>query len=246
MGLLSQLGKDFVRSAVKQVGRDGGKIISNQIYGDAHSTPVRNVDSDQPISDVEFKYMKTDKVLDLEGREKAEAAGYSRKNLHHYGAGCCTVFFIFAMLFGSVAAAGGMKGVAYFFGLILVIRAVVKFFKSKVILSKTYTEGSFVQDRRYKSGSRYAGLQSFEHQLNAKIRPSELKECRIYALVYLIAALSFFKVDFVLNSVLRPIKHQLVQFSDYIDEENKKRDERSSAESDTIQMVVPDQESTNL
>lgn len=40
---LGQLGRWFVRSAVGQVGRDGGRVISNQIYGDAHSTPIRGV-----------------------------------------------------------------------------------------------------------------------------------------------------------------------------------------------------------
>ncbi len=38
---LGKLTKGFIRSAVNQVGRDGGRVISNQIYGDAHSTPIR-------------------------------------------------------------------------------------------------------------------------------------------------------------------------------------------------------------
>ena len=37
------LAKGFVRSAVNQVGRDGGKVISNSIYGNAHSTPIRGI-----------------------------------------------------------------------------------------------------------------------------------------------------------------------------------------------------------
>ena len=41
MGFITQLGKGFIRSAVNQVGRDGGKVISNSLYGDAHSTPIR-------------------------------------------------------------------------------------------------------------------------------------------------------------------------------------------------------------
>lgn len=40
---LGQLGKGFLRSAVNQVGRDGGRVISNQVYGDAHSAPIREV-----------------------------------------------------------------------------------------------------------------------------------------------------------------------------------------------------------
>ena len=37
------LAKGFIRSAVNQVGRDGGKVISNSIYGNAHSPPRRGI-----------------------------------------------------------------------------------------------------------------------------------------------------------------------------------------------------------
>lgn len=43
MSFLSQLAKGFVRSTVNQVGRDTGRVISNQIYGNAHSTPIKGV-----------------------------------------------------------------------------------------------------------------------------------------------------------------------------------------------------------
>ena len=39
------LAKGLVRSAVNQVGRDAGKVVSNQLYGDAHSVPHRSVGS---------------------------------------------------------------------------------------------------------------------------------------------------------------------------------------------------------
>ena len=40
MSFLNSLFKSFIRSAVNQVGRDGGKVISNQLYRGAHTTPV--------------------------------------------------------------------------------------------------------------------------------------------------------------------------------------------------------------
>ena len=49
MSFLTDLAKGFVRSAVNQVGRDGGKVISNRLYGDRHSTPIRNVSSQNGI-----------------------------------------------------------------------------------------------------------------------------------------------------------------------------------------------------
>jgi hypothetical protein len=39
------LGEVFIRSMVRQVGRDAGKVVSNQAFGDAHSTPIRMVKS---------------------------------------------------------------------------------------------------------------------------------------------------------------------------------------------------------
>lgn len=37
----------FLKSAVNQVGRDLGKVVSNQVFKDAHSTPYRRVGSSQ-------------------------------------------------------------------------------------------------------------------------------------------------------------------------------------------------------
>ena len=53
MKYLVQLLKGFVRSSVNQVGRDGGKIISNKVYGDAHSTPIRQTEESVRIVDAE-------------------------------------------------------------------------------------------------------------------------------------------------------------------------------------------------
>lgn len=33
----------FLSSAIRQVGRDLGKVVSNQVFGDAHATPIRHV-----------------------------------------------------------------------------------------------------------------------------------------------------------------------------------------------------------
>jgi hypothetical protein len=42
MSVLNNLPKELVRSAVRQVGRDGGKVISNKIYKGKHGTPIYN------------------------------------------------------------------------------------------------------------------------------------------------------------------------------------------------------------
>jgi len=40
MAFMKNLAKGFIKSAVNQVGRDGGKVISNKVYGNSHSTPI--------------------------------------------------------------------------------------------------------------------------------------------------------------------------------------------------------------
>ena len=39
----TQLAKGFVRSTVNQVGRQTGNVIANNMYGNAHSVPVRTI-----------------------------------------------------------------------------------------------------------------------------------------------------------------------------------------------------------
>lgn len=42
MGFFNKLPKEFISSAVRQLGRDGGKVISNKIYKGKHGTPIYN------------------------------------------------------------------------------------------------------------------------------------------------------------------------------------------------------------
>lgn len=44
---LSKIIARFISSTIGQVGRDFGKTISNRLFGDAHSTPIRHVRNDQ-------------------------------------------------------------------------------------------------------------------------------------------------------------------------------------------------------
>ena len=70
---LAQLTKGFIRSAVNQVGRDGGKVISNRIYGDKHSTPIRNVS----INNGEYIDSNSNNPLTIsELRERTMLDGY--------------------------------------------------------------------------------------------------------------------------------------------------------------------------
>ena len=56
--MAKNLGDLFVKSVVRQVGRDTGKVISNKVFKDAHSTPIRIVspDTSPQISGTRRKY----------------------------------------------------------------------------------------------------------------------------------------------------------------------------------------------
>lgn len=56
-----QLLKGFIRSAVNQVGRDGGKVISNRTYKGEHATPVYNVTDRFDNNDNSFNVSTLDK-----------------------------------------------------------------------------------------------------------------------------------------------------------------------------------------
>lgn len=47
---VKNLAKGFVRSAVNQVGRDGGRVISNNLYKGRNYVPVQNVNTPPPLN----------------------------------------------------------------------------------------------------------------------------------------------------------------------------------------------------
>lgn len=125
MGFAKNLGKGFIRSAVNQVGRDAGKVLSNQVYGDAHSTPHRIVDN------------KT-----IPNNEDNETAEYIKSH---------STFGIFIRIL--LAFSCNILG-----GVVLLIYGIKK--KSKASFATVYkyeNVPTYENDRRYKSGVRYAG-----------------------------------------------------------------------------------------
>lgn len=64
---LNTLARNFVRSAVNQVGKDGGRVISNKVYGNRHSIPIRNTAPDQNIYNLGLpKSENTIQINDIE------------------------------------------------------------------------------------------------------------------------------------------------------------------------------------
>ena len=60
MGLFNQ----FISAAVRQVGRDGGKVISNKVYGNAHNSKVNIVNENRQYSSSKEIYSYADQGLE--------------------------------------------------------------------------------------------------------------------------------------------------------------------------------------
>ena len=70
-------GEKLLSSAVHQVGRDLGKTISNQLFGDAHATPVRHIKSSQN-QQLNLSSLPTDEMIKIR-REQREIESEQRK-----------------------------------------------------------------------------------------------------------------------------------------------------------------------
>lgn len=237
MGLLSQLGKDFVRSAVKQVGRDGGKIISNQVYGDAHSTPVRNVGEESAysvsnqIQDIECaKEFHKEGILNLEERRNAELAGYFAKEKLNIFSGSIYIYFIICFF-----ASAYYKVFCFICCFILLFRAWTKFYTKTRILSKPYRQMTYETDRRCKTGKRYAGDVIVYDNLMVEINGQEKKQIKNRLILYF--------VFIVLLLLAGSIRSFLSPYYQQIKQENE---QQNVVQVDSVEDQQSDQESTNL
>lgn len=149
---LGQLGRWFVRSAVGQVGRDGGRVISNQIYGDAHSTPIRGVGDAQV------------QVPPLPGYTQQQQSS----ELEYVPVGKDFPIWIVAM----IVTCGLAAIVAFFKGLHYSNKGTVTYKRYEV-------EQVPIIDRRYKTGVRgyttQAGYKTYEIPIN-EANPADVKQ----------------------------------------------------------------------
>lgn len=131
MGFGKDLAKGLVRSAVNQVGRDAGKVVSNQLYGDAHSVPHRSVGgsgSGQP----EFIGTNEHEVR----IERCEPTSSTR-----------LFFYVFvAFLFNFIGAVA------------LLVSGYSRWHTRHSVNGwRVYSVPTYARDRRYRNGVRYEG-----------------------------------------------------------------------------------------
>lgn len=155
------LAKGFVRSTVNQVGRDAGKVISNNVYGDRHSTPYRNVSTSNSIVD-------TGEIRN-EGTQVIEPS-VSKAIL------CVAIAFFFSIIGAIVLLIVGFNKLRN---------------KYSVIAWQYQSQSVYVADGRRKNGMRYDGDNLTRRKIRIDANDYEIELNEKIAKIYLWAGFVF-------------------------------------------------------
>lgn len=157
MSFVGNLAKGFIRSAVNQVGRDGGRVVSNKLYGDSHAMPIRGTGTE------------TTRCYEIEeGHEKEHLLKNGYKPAYH-------IVGNFAFLFYGIILTFFTAGL---FGIVPLIRGIHKYSSGKVTYTKKSLVPVYVSDRRYKSGGRFEGVTESEQEIKIDASGEDLKKLR--------------------------------------------------------------------
>ena len=204
---LSDLGKGFIRSAVNQVGRDTGKVISNNVYGDRHATPIRNVSYSTKdrayLDDIENKI-----ISNAELREMAINEGF--KPVYFRMNGCFFVgikifLFFMCVIFVSASLSESYTFIATVPPLLLSVFGLEKIFSKKIEMVKSVNVMQYVQDRRYKSGARPVGYTKKDVKIEIEANNEQLKIKRLIGICYFIFAFLMYHFGYTLYCKMNDI-----------------------------------------
>lgn len=155
MSFFINLAKGFIRSAVNQVGRDGGRVISNKLYGNSHSTPIRNVSSTD--SGVYIDNLTSEPISNEDLRIRIKEEGFK---ISYSISDMGLLLKIWGYILGVISSA-----ILYAICPILITLLILVFwwfiimkYRMSMVSAYRYGEiGVYTQDRRYRTGKRLAG-----------------------------------------------------------------------------------------
>lgn len=181
---LNNLAKGFVRSAVNQVGRDGGRVISNKIYGDRHSIPIRNTQNSG-----KGKIKEMNAISENSSEIKIENYPYSRELLYEEG---FTPELFETNLISKFLMLVGAIFLSYIWPISVLIPIYFIFIAFKNLLKRSTpfyifkSNQVYKDDKRFRSGKRPDGQSLEKVYADIEIIPSP-KEKLIFTLKGLIA-----------------------------------------------------------
>lgn len=188
---ISDLGKGFVRSAVNQVGRDGGRVISNAVYGDAHAIPIRGIY--QSKNNQYFDDTTNEVVSPEELRRRAEEEGF-KVSVCKYKTSAKVVWYIISLFFSFILLPS----------IVLFVFGIKKFFQKHIFMCKKITSAQYTSDKRYKTGKRLNGYVEQEIKIKAPCTPSEKGALIKIGILYII--LSF--ISFYLGTTITKLSQE--------------------------------------
>lgn len=187
MSFLTDLAKGFVRSAVNQVGRDGGKVISNKLYGDNHSTPIRNISTQNGIY---YDELTSAPISKEELREKIASDGFKKSySISNMGILLKTWGYILGIICSAILYAIYPYLIALPF-LIFILFIIMKYRFKSISVYKYQDVGVYREDRRHKSGRRLAGFKRQKESFNIPATENEQRTILYICLFYTILAIS--------------------------------------------------------
>lgn len=188
MNFIESLAKGFIRSAVNQVGRDGGKVISNKLYGNRHSTPIHNVTVENGV----FYNEQTNQPLSyIELRKKISTEGYKTS---YSVSGMGIIMKVWAYILGIICSSifYSLNHILIIIPSILMILFVItlKLLMPNISVIKYDYVSTYTQDRRYKSGRRNTGTQRIKSTFQIPATEEEKKVIRAISVVYILLAIA--------------------------------------------------------
>lgn len=153
------LGRNFLNSVVTQVGRDTGRIISNQVYGDAHSIPIRRVGGVNSYTN-----RQNTEISEQEAREILDKEDFKPKKLKSNLT--IIIWFVFSFVLMAIAP------------IIHLINGLIKLNRKTTTYEKVVKSPYYTQDRRYRSGRRLAGYTDNKLKINMPATDEEKKQYR--------------------------------------------------------------------
>ena len=172
--------KGFIRSAVNQVGRDTGKVVSNQVFGNAHSRPVRSVPSNLSSSNFLVDSSTQAKILEIEDIPELTRDECIQYNLTKQPL-MSSFYKILLYISIMIPIIGWFSWFCF---------SLAQMLDTKVYYSGIHTGRALVSDRRYKEGYKEMEI---SHQVTYTFpyRKSDWKEILTIILSSLVFGLIF-------------------------------------------------------
>lgn len=178
MSFFTKLGKSFIRSAVNQVGRDGGRVVSNKVYGDSHAIKIKSVNNEPvPTPSSEVTIHEGQNLGTLEGKYFED-----RKPLIENG------FKVSYFKFGLWLLLMPLSALIPFIGPLIMLLGSILIIVSlgKTSMKAKYQSAVYKADKRYKDGTRFVGYETKKVTVLTNAKPFEV----IISVVELIYTLS--------------------------------------------------------